>query len=266
MEPRRARALRQQDRLLTAPVGSTEERRRPLRPGHVLVTLEDLLILTWTVPERALRARLNCGLEPWSSGGCARVSALLFRNRRLRPAWIRVPRLSSCQLNLRSYVLDPETGRRGCVFFHGLYLDRPLLARISALVLSVPFRCLPFSIGVEQGEPLRWRADAPDGRVRIRARAAEADPALDAEALDLLTNPHSGVVEAGGICRRWSIWHCNQTLRTMAVEEVRIEPLERLFPERDGPTGLLVDSIDYEVYLPARKMGLTSAPRTPRRS
>jgi hypothetical protein len=78
-------------------------------------------------------------------------------------------------------------------------------------------------------------------------------PAPDSETLDLLTNPHTGFIPAsGGSLVTWSLWHRNQQLRLMQVEELRIASIEKVGLALGSPvSALLVDSVDYEVYLPA---------------
>src|SRR5262245_21781403 len=99
--------------MMTAPTGAIATMRRPLRLGHVLVTLEDLLIVTWHVPESSLRHVLPPTIHPRLHDGVALLSAVLFRNRALRPAILSVPRLQSCQMNIRSYVTYGHTGEPG---------------------------------------------------------------------------------------------------------------------------------------------------------
>jgi uncharacterized protein YqjF (DUF2071 family) len=241
--------------MLTAPLGSMEGRRRPLRPWHVLVTLEDLLILTWAVPEETLRRFLPRGLTAWTKEGTARISAVLFRNRRLRPAFPGWPRLSCFQMNLRTYVLDPSTGGPGAVFFHGLFLSKRWLSVISSLFFRAPFRFLPLRVSVRRsGGPVVWEASSPEGSVAIRAEEKATPDASDPETLDLLTNAHTGyVARSEGSLARWSLWHRNKDLRAMHIDEVQIVPLAEMeLPLGPPCSALLIDAIDYEVYLPAR--------------
>lgn len=241
--------------LFEAPIGLMQGRRRPLRPGHVLVTIEDLLILSWRVPAPRLRAALPGALRPVQVEGSAFVSALLFRNRGLRPAWLGIPRLACTQLNLRSYVVDPRSGRAGSVYFHGFHLGTPWIAWVASRLFG--FRCgrLSLEIDVERDEEgVRWRG-VSDAGVRVTARASHATAEPSAAILDLLTNVHTGYVPGrrAGTLRRWSIWHRNQRVRAMQVSDARIAPLDELQLGLQAPDfAFLVDSVDYEVYLPTR--------------
>jgi len=238
--------------LVHAPLGAIERARRPLRPGHVLVTLEDQVIVTWRVGEAALRARLPTALRPVVRGGDAFVSAVLFRNRALRPALAGFPRIGSWQMNVRSYVRDPTTGEPGSVFFHGLHVSRRWLARVSSWLFGVSFAYLPFTIHARHdgAHLVDWNARSRDGRVSVAVHAA--DLAIDERTLDLLTNAHTGYVrDVHGTLRCWSIWHRPQTVETAIVNHATVADLPTLgvgAPE----SALYVRSVDYEVYLPAR--------------
>jgi uncharacterized protein YqjF (DUF2071 family) len=240
--------------LLEAPAGAIDRMRRPLRLGHVLVSLENLLILTWPLPAGQLRARLPRPLEPVvRADGTGLVSAVLFRNRALRPALVGTPRLSSFQMNVRSYVVDPATGTPTNVFFHGLYISRRWLARVSSALFGVPFQYLPFDVSLRRdtGHSLEWQAASPNGEVAVRA--LEAEGCFDAATLDLLTNPHTAwFQDKRGTVKRWSIWHRPQRVHTFVVERCAISCLSQ-YDLGEPETALFVPSVDYEVYLPPRQ-------------
>jgi uncharacterized protein YqjF (DUF2071 family) len=236
--------------VLHAPPGAIGRMRRPLRAGHVLVTLEQLAIVTWPIAEATLRAHLPTSLRPVVRNGHAFVSAALFRNRALRPAILGVPRMTSYQMNVRSYIFDPVSGEPDSVFFHGLYLSRRWLVALSSRLFTVPFQHLPLTVTARhEGERVAgYDARATDDRVHILAR--EADQVVDQETLGFLTNPHTGyVLDRDDVLRGWSIWHRPQTVHTMALNRATVAPVAALGV---GPAqwAFYVRSIDYEVYLP----------------
>jgi len=233
-----------------APRGAIDRRRRPLRPGHVLVTIEDVLIITWPVRAESLRSVVPRPLEPVRQDRDGLVSAVLFRNRALRPAIIGLPRLSSFQMNVRIYVLDPETNSPTHVFFHGLYVSRRWLARISSALFGIPFQHLPFSIAVRRDADriAEWQAHSADARLAVVAR--ESTERLDATILDLLTNPHTAwFADSRSVLKRWSIWHRPQCVHTLDLESCAV-PQVAEFDAGPPMTALFVPSVDYEVYLP----------------
>ena len=236
--------------VIDAPAGDIDRLRRPLRLGHVLVTLDDLLIITWRVPEGELRRHLPSSLQPVMDAGACLVSAVVFRNRALRPAVAGYPRMRSSQMNVRAYVRAPRSGEPGSVFFLGLYVSRLWIARVSSLLFGVSFQYLPFEVTARDEGRVEWDARSPDNRLAIRAREADAD--IDASMLDLLTNAHTAYfVDRRGGLRRWSIWHRPQAVRTMNVERATLECM-RDFSAGAPMPALYVRSVDYEVYLPPR--------------
>ena len=235
---------------LQAPVGAIERMRRPLRAGHVLVTLEHLAIVTWPIAEAALCAHLPANLRPVVRDGHAFVSAVVFRNRALRPALLGVPRMTSFQLNVRSYVFDPVSGEPGSAFFHGLYLSQRWLAAVSSRLLGLPFQHLPLTVSArhEGNRVVEYEARSTDDRVDILAR--EADQTVDQEMLGFLTNPHTGyVLGRDASLRGWSIWHRPQNVHPMAVSRATVASMAAL-GVGTPQWAFYVRSIDYEVYLP----------------
>jgi Uncharacterized conserved protein (COG2071) len=234
--------------IVRAPRGAIDTMRRRLEIGHVLVTIEHALIVTWRIPRGELARVLPARLAPVDVEGDGIVSAVMFRNRALRPARIGLPRMSSCQLSIRSYVCDPATGDAGSVFFHGLLLSSAWIARASSVLFRVPFSHLPFEIDVESNERVVWSAADRAGRLAVHARENGASTA--GLPLDLLTNPHTGYfVDRAGALRKWSIWHRPQELRSMTVETPTIVDATIVDGRRPW-NALYVRTVDYEVYLP----------------
>jgi uncharacterized protein YqjF (DUF2071 family) len=236
---------------INAPVGDIGRRRKPLRLGHVLMTLEHMLIVTWRVPEAGLRAHLPATLQPVVEDGAGFVSAVIFRNTAMRPAVIEFPSMRMSQVNLRAYVRSPRTGEPGSVFFLGLFGSRRLFARASSLLFGLPFQYLPFEITVRGHEGgIEWDARAPDNRLAIHAGEERSD--IKAATLDLLTNPHTGYfLDRRDTLRRWSIWHRPKRIHTMRVENATLDCLRDVTVTTMMPA-LFVRSADYEVYFPPR--------------
>jgi predicted HAD superfamily phosphohydrolase len=82
-------------------------------------------------------------------------------------------------------------------------------------------------------------------------------------------NVHTGFVatpRAGrsSFLRTWSIWHRNQDVRLMSVDELRLAPLAGLGLRLGDPLWTFyVESVDYEVYLPARRVAADMANKEP---
>lgn len=244
---------------LRAPAGLMAGLRRRLGPGGVRVTLTDLLILTWRLPPAALRHHLPAGLEPVVDGSDALLGALLFRNRALRPALLGLPRLSCSQLNVRSYVLDPATGEPGSVYFHGFHPRPRWLAWWTRTLFRTPATPLPLRVRREPaaaGAARAWRATSRDGSVEIAALPAATPLVLPPHLADLLTNVHTGYAPrpSGGLLA-WTIWHPPQDLHPMTVDRLHLRPLAPFgLADRLPDLAFLVETVDYEVNLPARRV------------
>jgi hypothetical protein len=240
--------------MIEAPIGQMEGRRRALRPGNVLVTLNDLLIVTWQRDRAELQQTLPPRLAPVEHGGACFSSALLFRNRALRPVPFGFPRFSGPQVNVRSYVVDPVTGIPGAVYFHSLELAARAVAAFSRALFRVPFAHRSFAIRSSR-DPVRWSAEGVG--VDIVAVESPSPHTFDSALVDLWSNPHTGCFQGpSGRLRGWSIWHRPQRLHSMRLERFRLEPAARIGLEGIEPVSVyLVDTIDYEVYLPPRILG-----------
>ena len=236
---------------INAPNGDIGRRRKPLGLGHVLMTLEHMLIVTWRAPEAELRRHLPAALEPVVEDGAGFVSAVLFCNHDVRPAVVEFPSLRMSQMNVRVYVRSPRTGEPGSVFFIGLYGSRPLFGRLSSWLFGLPFQHLAIEITArDERGVVEWNARAADGSLAVHARETHAD--ISTPTLDLLTNPHTGYfLDRRGTLRRWSIWHRPKQIRTMHVEHATLDCLRDL-AVTDMMPALYVRSADYEVYFPPR--------------
>jgi uncharacterized protein YqjF (DUF2071 family) len=250
---------------LQAPVGQMEGRRRPLRLGHVLVTIQDLLIVTWRRDPGELHSLLPPVLAPATVDGAAFSSVLVFRNRALRPAYLRFPRFSGPQVNVRTYVLDPATGRAGAVYFHSIELASRAVSTLARTLLRVPFFHRRFRLERRGHGGANWSARG-DG-IDVSAVEGEARPAPDS-LVDLWTNPHSGYfVAPSGRLKGWSIWHRAQQLRSLHAERLILEPAARIGLEGRAPVSIyLVESVDYEVYLPPRTVRVGAVQADPTQS
>lgn len=99
-------------------------------PGRSFLTArwENLAILSYAVDEALLRPHLPPGLEPERRDGRAFVSLVAFDFRDTRVFGVRWPGcVDFPEVNLRCYVRDPSTGRRGVCFIRELVQPRPVV-------------------------------------------------------------------------------------------------------------------------------------------
>ncbi|MBF5042025.1 DUF2071 domain-containing protein [Aggregicoccus sp. 17bor-14] len=128
---------------------------------------QDLLLVTWPVPDALLQPHLPAGLELDRHEGQALVSLVAFDFTDTRvlgvpwPGYTRFP-----ELNLRFYVR--EGGRRGVCFLRE-YVPSRLVAGLARVLYNEPYRAVPYrreagahvlEVG-RRRHRIGWRAQGP---------------------------------------------------------------------------------------------------------
>jgi uncharacterized protein YqjF (DUF2071 family) len=116
----------------------------------------DLALVTWQIPAELLRSLLPRGIEPdrlpGDPEGVAYVSFVAFRFLDTAVRGIKVPLHTDFpEVNLRAYVREVATGRRGVVFIAEL-VPKPAIAVIANLLYHEHYRAVPMSIVVSDGD------------------------------------------------------------------------------------------------------------------
>jgi uncharacterized protein YqjF (DUF2071 family) len=102
---------------------------------------QDLAIITYAAPPEALRPRLPRGLELDARDGKVYASLVAFDFRDCCVRGVRWPGLVNFpEVNLRFYVREPSTGRRGVVFVREFVPSR-LIAWVARAVYNEPYLC-----------------------------------------------------------------------------------------------------------------------------
>ncbi|HYE61538.1 MAG TPA: DUF2071 domain-containing protein [Phycisphaerales bacterium] len=110
---------------------------------------QDLVIITWPVPEELLRARLPEGLEldRWQGRACVSLVAFDFRDCRVKgiafPGLVNFP-----EVNLRFYVREAASGRRGVVFIRE-FVPSHVISLVARVVYNEPYRAVRMRSSVE---------------------------------------------------------------------------------------------------------------------
>jgi len=118
----------------------------------------DLALVTWRVPADLLLGHLPPGLEPDRLPGdaddAAYVSVVAFRFLDTAVRGVAVPLHTDFpEVNLRAYVRESATGRRGVVFIAEL-VPKPAIAMVANLLYHEHYRAVPMRLDVE---------DTPEG-------------------------------------------------------------------------------------------------------
>jgi uncharacterized protein len=149
---------------------------------------QDLVIITYAVPRELLLPRLPRGLELDERDGQAYASLVAFDFHGCRVRGVRIPTLVNFpEVNLRFYVREPRTGRRGVVFVREFVPSR-VIAWVARAVYNEPYSAANMSSRVrDEGARITL-----DHRVRTRAGAALR---ISAEADSACTMPAESSME-----------------------------------------------------------------------
>ena len=169
--------------------------------GTVSTLLKDLLYISYLVPSSRLRALVPSALPLRTVGGETFISLVVMRNTSVGPVWLPWPRQHYNQMNIRTYVDDPITGKHGVFFF------RSGITSLSALVvprmLGLPWEKIDLQIRTEADSfgAYRPRADGDfHGRITIEVGDLEQQQGMGSfasirDAAIHITTPDMGFVE-----------------------------------------------------------------------
>jgi hypothetical protein len=236
--------------------------------GTVSTLLKDLLYISYLVPSSRLRALVPSALPLRTVGGESFISLVVMRNTSVGPVWLPWPRQHYNQMNIRTYVDDPITGKHGVFFF------KSGITSLSALVvprmLGLPWEKIDLQIRTEADSfgAYRYRADGDfHGRITIEVghlvqQQGMGPSASTREAIIHITTPDTGFV---GTTARQKL--LSFRVEHQFIEPVRCELLDLQFPllerlgiiergEMDKPHSVfLVPEAKFLVHLPPRRVG-----------
>ncbi len=148
----------------------------------------DLVLVTWRIPAELLHAWLPPGLEPDRRAddpeGVAYVSFVSFRFLDTKVKGIAVPLHTDFpEVNLRAYVRERATGRRGVTFIAEL-VPKPAIATVANLLYHEHYRSVPMHCEVDERDGVRSMAMTIElgertHAMRVTGEAATVVPAAD---------------------------------------------------------------------------------------
>lgn len=242
--------------------------------GTVSTLLKDLLYISYLVPSSRLRGLVPPVLPLRTMGREIFVSLVIMRNTNVGPAWLPWPRQRYNQMNIRTYVDDPMTGKHGVFFFKSGITSSGAL--VVPRMLGLPWEKIDLRIrtGADSFGGCRYRAEGDfHGRIMIEVgdlvqqQGIESCASIHDVAVHI-TTPDIGFVETNS----------RQKLLYFMVEHQFIEPercqlidlqfplLERLGimgrEEMDKPHSVfLVPEAKFLVHLPPRRVGQAAETR-----
>lgn len=237
----------------------------------VLMQLKDMLYVNYLVPQERLAGFLPGQLRPAVvDEGKVFLSLVIFKGNTAKAFGIPAPPIPFDQVNIRTYVVDPYSGKTA-VYFIKCGIRGRFVTFMYKTLSGMPVEHCLFRItaGTDgDGNEGSYRVEG-NWHGRLEIAAVETCPVLAGlepfgsveDALQYLTDPLTGFYHANGGLRRLEIFHeplKPKVFRAKHVDFTYLEGLGLLGPGEIGlPHDLLmVPSTPFEIFLPPRAVEL----------
>jgi len=164
------------------------------------------------------------------------------------------PSFNYDQLNLRTYVIDPKTGKTAVYFFKSGISSKIIPAVTS--ILGIPWAHISFNLLTERSDSGTdfYRAIGNwNGEIEILMKSSAAKDS-NAAVIEHITGPMAGFIGRGKRLKRIAIEHKVLNVRTLSLSRIRFNlPVEAgllVAPELDKPDSvLIVPESQFTVYI-----------------
>jgi hypothetical protein len=230
--------------------------------------LRDMLYVSYLIPSARLSPFIPPGLQPAEVvPGRTFVSLVIFRGTTTRGFLVPSPRIPFDQVNIRTYVTDPRTGRPAVYFVH-CGISGGLITFLYKTLSGMPVVHTPFSINPGRGADGRYLDYVVEGTWNgpLSVMAGEKAPQVDSiepfptlrAAMDYLIDPLAGFYRTARSLLRLEVFHKPLTPRLMRPRAILFPYLTHLglVPEEEigKPQNLLlVPSTAFLIYLPPKR-------------
>ena len=233
----------------------------------VEMLLRDMLYVSYLIPPARINRFLPPDLKPALVDGTnVFVSLVIFRGKTSGAATIPTPRIPFDQVNIRTYVIDPVTGKPSVYFVH-CGISGGLITFLYRALSGMPVQHTPFLIEpkkTQDGFYSRYLVSGTwNGTFTIEAE--EMTPALTSlppfpnvqEAIDYLIDPLVGFYSDGSVLRRLEVYHAPLVPRLCKPSRIIFPYLSQLgiVPEEEVSqphSVLLIPFTPFFIYLPAK--------------
>lgn len=205
-------------------------------PFSVKLDITDVAYVTYLVPEERLRPAVPEKISfAMTHEGGAFVSLVMFNNRNVRASFFPFVRFNYDQLNVRTYVRDPVTGKTVVLFLKSGITSRVM--SFATRLLGIPWPAVPLAIhSAQEKEGITdYRASgAWEGDISIQLRGGRPPghdyaPFRDMkEAVEFLVTPTAGLYAVPGGVTRFEVQHTFVAPSEGSVASVRFSMLEAL--------------------------------------
>jgi hypothetical protein len=181
----------------------------------VQMDIHDVLYLSYLIPEKRLRPAIPDSVRfAVTYQDKTIISLVIFHSKNVRASFFPSFRFGYDQANIRTYVLDPITGKPS-VFFLKSGITSPLIAAITR-ILRIPWQCISMRLDVRHDNNPSYQYAAEgnwEGDFNIRLNKNQDSP-LDVEpfqtfeeASHFITGPSVGFYGSPGGVIRFEVQH-----------------------------------------------------------
>jgi len=182
----------------------------------VAMDIYDVLYLSYLIPESKVRPYIPEPLTPAGlHDGMVYLSVVCFHSKDVRVAGFPFIKFSYDQINIRTYVKDPGSGKNGVLFLHS-GITSPVIA-FSTNILGFPWENIPFRLrAVKDGNNryMEYRATGTwRGIIDISVKEDAASPACNdlppdfINTVQYITSPGIGFYNTRGGVLRFEVKH-----------------------------------------------------------
>jgi len=232
---------------------------------QVEMLLHNVLYVSYLVPVSRVRP-LVPGLLPLSTVGDDQVfiSVVAFKSANVRSHFFGFPRFNYNQINIRTYVKDPQTEKQGVYF-----LFSGITSRFSAFLTSLMglrWEYAKFVLHISDTNSIeerlwqtkgRWHGDLCIEASTTATSLKELPPFKNAkEAIAYLTGPLVGFYSSNSSIKHLKIWHPTIEPYLATVNTIHLPPLDGLglLKGDEKPNVMYVPESPFSIFLPPRLM------------
>ena len=205
----------------------------PLPPFSVKLDILDVAYVTYLVPGERLRPAVPEKIAfAMTHEGKAFVSLVMFHNRNVRASLFPFIRFNYDQLNVRTYIIDPVTGKTAVLFLHSGITSGVMSFGTKLLGIPWPVISLGINGGQENSQTVYSAAGEWGGEIAITLQEVpEPDNYAPfrnmKEAIEFLIKPTVGFYRAPGGVIRFEVQHTFVMPRAGSATYVRFPMLEK---------------------------------------
>jgi hypothetical protein len=228
---------------------------------RVKMTLRNVLYISYAVPEKNLRALVPDFMRLATlAKDVAFLSIVALRSTKVRISSLPFAHFNYNQLNLRTYIIDPVTGKHGVYFLKSGVTSR--FISLATRMIGIPWRHINLDVQVtpdinnlhSYNAAGEWQEDFHISAVETPEPLNKLTLFADLEsAVDYLVRPLIGFFGESGHIGRFTIWHQDIMPQIWQLQQVNLPLFKELgiIEEVDKPHSVLfLPQADFYIYMP----------------